>query len=1132
MSSFTLLFIAVKPMGNILCCLAKRNNTTENVTGGMRGPQQQFRPGRFDGSQNERRGRTAGLEIPEGVRSYQNEAQVPNVSMAREASKKFAGNKNPPKGQCEFQNVRPLIVSHKAKTVKTNWGSFGLTLSDRIEARQSPSSHSSEPKNHTKPIPQEFDRMNFKNRAITTDATFTQANAQSQTQLERISTTNSKKNNSKPFNHQADLSQQRQIADTTVPSPTAFFHPVEIESEGNDVKNTKNRSSTYDNVTPDQHLPSTPTSPRGLDYRGSSQKSLTNFSPTMITNSSTVNLVELSKDYKTANKPPKMNWIKSKNKCFTLHQRNTSSLKNFAPDESLSSVCSSPINNSWISAYDENLGETSGMPRELSGVTATSTEVDELSLPKRQKVLLPEKAISHDDAAKSRNSPAEYSNYTHINQGTEYEKRNDDFGPTPQSLHYKNINPPINDFDPFEHDRDFSSASLGVTSRYVAEEKIYPVPLARSSSKFVLKRAHLVETLPEDLIQLDSKEREYAETHFPVNDESEDNRIWNSEKKDISSGDKVDELDHSKNFQVDPKTQLSYNFHKQISQSINVSQKESSQEIKWNVEESCREDTESSNSGLNLAFEPKAISETNKSSPEALGYIDSLLRIHATEEPSKKADDPVSKVPVDLIDPTDAAADEAIFYTSSLTTLSTEECPKKIYDTAEENVDFKTLSNANGDARPDQQEGTREKQLDDGSRFYDEATEEPLRFFGKDATIYERKPQYSAFDIDTTDIQERYQEKQGTPSAEARQINFSSLVASKPAIETSEDISRNNTLKDDAANPPTRTDQHFREGQAFKFDEELRESLVKSSGDSSILQFSAANPVDNEDARTSNGQELINSLSMSKRKTTSWSSKMSEDSNSFPSIESTIHFDAISQRNRSPVIDPSANYSYDNHFDLGTDNATGLPYLQPRDKKPKLDSDLDFQESVYHKPHYEFREIAEDYGKGQFPAEFNIDWSNCDIKSMVKSLIKSTEGVIPPPSEPVCVEEATLEAETQFPKALQAEGPSKSDTDEDNQTELQKRIIQNLEQIRQKAKPFEKEIEDFTELEDSNKHYYIEESLRRLIDKLDDLYDDIGDDHMLRLKRKEVYRYIFPMFDDLDNKVKFNRSRIENNLMG
>lgn len=87
-------------------------------------------------------------------------------------------------------------------------------------------------------------------------------------------------------------------------------------------------------------------------------------------------------------------------------------------------------------------------------------------------------------------------------------------------------------------------------------------------------------------------------------------------------------------------------------------------------------------------------------------------------------------------------------------------------------------------------------------------------------------------------------------------------------------------------------------------------------------------------------------------------------------------------------------------------------------------------------------------------------------------------------------------------------------------------VAKKIEEIKCKAEPFREEIEAFFELKDSNKYFYIEESLQRLVAKLDDMSDEIGHDEWLRQRRKFVYKFIFSLFDALDEKVKINARNV------
>lgn len=116
--------------------------------------------------------------------------------------------------------------------------------------------------------------------------------------------------------------------------------------------------------------------------------------------------------------------------------------------------------------------------------------------------------------------------------------------------------------------------------------------------------------------------------------------------------------------------------------------------------------------------------------------------------------------------------------------------------------------------------------------------------------------------------------------------------------------------------------------------------------------------------------------------------------------------------------------------------------------------------------------------------------------------------------------EPTISETTNYAQSEQTAG-----NDPRKLTTVEEKVIKELIEIRKQARPFEGEIEKFEELEGSDKHYYIEESLRRLIDKLDEMFDDIGPNQFLRDERKKVYKVIFPLFQKLDNKVEENRKK-------
>lgn len=87
------------------------------------------------------------------------------------------------------------------------------------------------------------------------------------------------------------------------------------------------------------------------------------------------------------------------------------------------------------------------------------------------------------------------------------------------------------------------------------------------------------------------------------------------------------------------------------------------------------------------------------------------------------------------------------------------------------------------------------------------------------------------------------------------------------------------------------------------------------------------------------------------------------------------------------------------------------------------------------------------------------------------------------------------------------------------QENKRRRVRIKLDEVHNTAKQFVEEIDNFKETQDSSKYYYIDESLRRLVDMLDDMYEDIGEDEYLRAERKKVYNCIFPLFEKLDEKV-------------
>lgn len=105
------------------------------------------------------------------------------------------------------------------------------------------------------------------------------------------------------------------------------------------------------------------------------------------------------------------------------------------------------------------------------------------------------------------------------------------------------------------------------------------------------------------------------------------------------------------------------------------------------------------------------------------------------------------------------------------------------------------------------------------------------------------------------------------------------------------------------------------------------------------------------------------------------------------------------------------------------------------------------------------------------------------------------------------------------------ENTTSTQSTENNALELlsqEDKVKLKIASIREKAEPFEDLIKEFTESSESNQYYYIEENLKRLVDQLDEMYDDINGNQILRMQRKEVYKILFKLFDDLDAKVEEN----------
>ncbi|XP_023018641.2 uncharacterized protein [Leptinotarsa decemlineata] len=95
--------------------------------------------------------------------------------------------------------------------------------------------------------------------------------------------------------------------------------------------------------------------------------------------------------------------------------------------------------------------------------------------------------------------------------------------------------------------------------------------------------------------------------------------------------------------------------------------------------------------------------------------------------------------------------------------------------------------------------------------------------------------------------------------------------------------------------------------------------------------------------------------------------------------------------------------------------------------------------------------------------------------------------------------------------------PDSSENDEEI-----KKVINEIDELFNNAKEFDKHLENFNDVEGSQQHYFIEESLTRIVLKLDRLR--VEHSATLRAKRREVIKYIYQLFDKLKKKT------IENNI--
>lgn len=122
------------------------------------------------------------------------------------------------------------------------------------------------------------------------------------------------------------------------------------------------------------------------------------------------------------------------------------------------------------------------------------------------------------------------------------------------------------------------------------------------------------------------------------------------------------------------------------------------------------------------------------------------------------------------------------------------------------------------------------------------------------------------------------------------------------------------------------------------------------------------------------------------------------------------------------------------------------------------------------------------------------------------------------------IKEGVIEKNTQKPSVV---GNSALDENQGVKDE----VIKTLREIEDKHKKLVSELNDYlaknnNELrDDENKFYYFDKSNNRLVDKLDDMYDDVGNNEELRVMRKDVYKKLFPFSEKLDDIAKATREK-------
>ncbi|KAG5885222.1 hypothetical protein JTB14_002650 [Gonioctena quinquepunctata] len=88
--------------------------------------------------------------------------------------------------------------------------------------------------------------------------------------------------------------------------------------------------------------------------------------------------------------------------------------------------------------------------------------------------------------------------------------------------------------------------------------------------------------------------------------------------------------------------------------------------------------------------------------------------------------------------------------------------------------------------------------------------------------------------------------------------------------------------------------------------------------------------------------------------------------------------------------------------------------------------------------------------------------------------------------------------------------------------EYTRTILKELAELEENARGFEKRITQFIDIEESQEHYFIEESLIRIVLELDKL--EVDHDENLRAERKSVIKYVYHLFDKLKRRAQSNKT--------